>query len=383
MNRKFKHFLNALVPYCLIALIKKEFLQIIRDYSSIMIAFILPVIILILYRYAVNLDTVKITLGIKNDDINPKTSTLMSAFDKNEYIDTQYFFSKDEMYKKIQNSKLKGAVIFPNDFLKNIEKNDEAVVFVITDGSEANLANYVQNYTQSTVSNWLGSSGYNVKPPLITPVVRFWYNQDINSHYFILPGSLAITMNMIGMLLTALVISREWERGTIESLYSVQITKLSFIMSKYIPYFILGMASFIFNIFICINVFKIPFKGNIFVLLFVGGLYLFCCLGVGLWISSVYKEQFSASQMALSFGLLPAMMLSGLIYPISSMPKIFQYLTAILPPRYFITFIQSEFMAGTILKIVLINSVFLVVLGILLFFAVYKNINLRLEIKRY
>ena len=184
---------------------------------------------------------------------------------------------------------------------------------------------------------------------------------------------------MIGMLLTALVISREWERGTIEGLFSLQITKFAFILSKYIPYFILGMTSFIFNIFLCIVVFKIPFRGNIFILLFVGALYLFCCLGVGLYISSLYKEQFSSSQVALSFGLLPALMLSGLIYPINSMPKIFQYLTSVLPPKYFIIFIQSEFMAGTILKIVIINSIFLFVLGSFLFYLVYKNINLRLE----
>ena len=362
-------------------LVKKEFLQIIRDSSSIVIAFILPVIILILYRYAINLDTVKITLGIKNDDINPKTSTLISAFDKNNYIKTQYFSSKNEMYKKIKNSELRGAIILPNDFLKKLERGNKSEVFIITDGSEANIANYVQNYTLTTINNWLNISDfkYKIHSPLITPVVRFWYNQDIDSHHFILPGSLAITMNMIGMLLTALVISREWERGTIETLFSVKITKLDFILSKYIPYFALGIASFTLNVFLCIFVFKIPFRGNLLILLFVGGLYLFCCLGVGLTISSMYKEQFSSSQMALSFGLLPAMMLSGLIYPISSMPEIFQYLTAILPPRYFITFIQSEFMAGTIPSIVLINSIFLLILGVALFFVVYRNINLRLE----
>ena len=228
---------------------------------------------------------------------------------------------------------------------------------------------------------WLNNSDfkYTIKQPLISANTRFWYNQDINSHHFILPGSLAITMNLIGMLLTALVISREWERGTIEALFSTKIKKINLILSKYIPYFILGFFSYVFNIFLCINIFKIPFRGNLFILLFVGSLYLFCCLGVGLTISSSFKDQFSSSQTALSFGLLPAMMLSGLIYPISSMPLIFQYLTAILPPRYFITFIQSEFMAGTVVKIVVINSIFLFLLGISLFFIVYRNLNLRLE----
>ena len=307
----------------LLALIKKEFLQIIRDISSILIAFVLPLIILFLYRYGVNLDTVKITLGIKNDDINPKISTLVSAFDKSEYVKSYYFENKDEMYKNIKNSKLKGAIIFPNDFTKNLVNNKKANVFVIADGSEANLANYVNSYCLTILNDWLYQTSdfkYKIKKPLIYPDVRFWYNQDIDSHQFILPGSLAVTMNMIGMLLTALVISREWERGTIEGLYATKITKLDFVLSKYIPYFILGMLSFGFNIFLCTAVFQIQMRGNYFILLLVGGLYLLCCLGVGLTISSCYKEQFSASQMALSFGLLPALMLSGLIYPISSMP---------------------------------------------------------------
>ena len=364
------------------ALIQKEFYQIIRDFSSILIAFILPLVILVLYRYGINLDTVKITLGIKNDDINPKLSTLINSFNHSDYIKTQYFFDKDKMYKKIQNSYLKGAIIFPNDFTKNLIKQNNANVFVIADGSEANLANYVQSYCMEIVKSWLINSSdfkYSAKEDLISADTRFWYNQDINSHLFILPGSLAITMNLIGMLLTALVISREWERGTIESLFATAITRMNFVLGKYIPYFILGMASLMFNVFLCISIFKIPFKGNILILFLVGGLYLFCCLGVGLAISSSYKEQFSSSQMALSFGLLPAFMLSGLIYPISSMPTLFQYLTMILPPRYFIIFIQSEFMAGTILKIVVLNSIFMGILGLLLFLLVYNNINLRLE----
>ena len=127
------------------ALIQKEFLQIVRDFSSILIAFVLPIMILVLYRYGVNLDTVKITLGIKNDDINPKISTLIGAFDKSKYIKTEYFFNKEKMYQKIQNSKLKGGIIIPNNFVSELEKGNEAQILVITDGSEANLANYVQS----------------------------------------------------------------------------------------------------------------------------------------------------------------------------------------------------------------------------------------------
>ena len=242
-----------------LALIKKEFYQIIRDSSSIIIAFILPILILFLYRFGVNLDTVKITLGIKNDDLNPKISTLINSFDHSEYVKTQFFSSKEKMYKKIKNSKLKGGIIIPNDFTKRLLNNYKADLLVITDGSEANLANYIQSYVLAIANLWLNNSSdfkYNSKQPLISSNVRFWYNQDINSHHFILPGSLAITMNLIGMLLTALVISREWERGTIEALLSTNIKKINLIIGKYIPYFILGFSSFVFNIFLCIKIFQ-------------------------------------------------------------------------------------------------------------------------------
>ena len=148
------------------ALIKKEAYQITRDFSSILIAFVLPLIILILYRFGVNLDTVKITLGIKNDDINPKISTLINSFNHSEYIKTRYFNSKDEMYREIKNSKLKGAIIFPNDFTKKLSNKQTANILVITDGSESNMANYTQSYCTQIVNQWLLNSSdfkYNTK----------------------------------------------------------------------------------------------------------------------------------------------------------------------------------------------------------------------------
>jgi ABC-2 type transport system permease protein len=185
-------------------------------------------------------------------------------------------------------------------------------------------------------------------------------------------------MTLIGILLTALVIAREWERGTMEALLSTKITKLHIILSKYIPYFVLGMLSMAFNVFLCVVVFGVPFRGSLLVLFFVSGLFLFTCLGIGLLISTVTKNLFVASMLSTAIGFLPSLLLSGLMFPISSMPKIFQYLTMVLPPRYFITFIESEFMAGTIWNIVLINSIFLTVLGLILFVAVYKKTAERL-----
>lgn len=361
------------------ALIKKEFYQIVRDPSSIIIAFVLPLILLLIYMYGINLDTVKIRLGIKNDDSTPEISTLIKSFSQSPYVDAFVYFDKNQMYDDIVREKLNGAIIIPNDFSNKLSKKDNAEILVITDGSIVNTANYVQNYPQQIIRQWLISSRYTAENPLIIPNIRVWYNQDLNSHYFILPGSLAITMTLIGILLTALVIAREWERGTMEALLSTQVKKIDIVLGKYIPYFILGMISMIFNTFVCIFIFRVPFRGSLLVLFGVSGLFLFTSLGIGLLISTVTKNQFLASQAAIAIGFLPALLLSGLMYPINSMPIIFQYLTMILPPRYFVTFIESEFMAGTVWEIVLINSIYLSVLGLILFIGVYKKTPLRLE----
>ncbi|MCD7740575.1 MAG: ABC transporter permease [Candidatus Gastranaerophilales bacterium] len=362
------------------ALIKKEFLQILRDPSSIIIAFILPLISIIIYMYGINLDSVKVVMGIKNDDANPEISTLVKSFGHSKYVNSKVYDNMRELENDIVRSKLKGAVVIPNDFSKKLSNSEAADIYIITDGSEVNTANYVQSYAMQIVNNWLITSKYKnlVRYQSVSTEIRTWYNEDLNSHYFILPGSIAITMTLIGILLTALVVAREWERGTMESLLSTRIRRIDIVLGKYIPYFCLGMASMAFNVFICTMIFKIPFRGSYFVLFPVSGLFLFTCLGIGLIISSKLKNQFLASQISLGAGLLPAMLLSGLMFPINSMPAVFQWLTYILPPKYFITFIESEFMAGTIWEIIIINSIFLSILGVLLFIIVYKSTDMRL-----
>ncbi len=360
------------------ALIAKEFHQIVRDPSSILIAFILPMILLLIYMYAINLDTLKITLGIKIEN-NPREITgFTESFMQNKYIKALVYTDKKQMYKDLVSTKLRGIVVIPNDFYKNIKDNKVANVQVITDGSEVNLANYVQSYPKTIIQNWLIREG-NAPRPIINTQLRYWYNQDVNSHHFILPGSLAITMTLIGMLLTALVVSREWERGTMESLLSTRVRRIDLVLGKYLSYFILGMLSMCFNVFMCVVVFDIPFRGNYMVLGAFSGLFLFTALGQGLLISTILKNQFTASQAALVGGFLPNLMLSGLLYPITSMPVGLQYLTRIIPARYFVSCIQSEFLAGTVWNIILPNSLFLLFIGLLLFTAVYAKTEMRLE----
>lgn len=367
----------------LFALIKKEIKQILKDPSSILIAFILPLISILIYMYGINLDSIKVTLGVKNDDLSPEISTLVKSFGHSKYVNSIIYDNTGDIENAIIKSKIKGAVIIPNDFINKLSRKDTADLLVITDGSEVNSANCVQNYASAIANNWLMTSKFKntVKQPKISAEVRTWYNPDLDSHYFILPGSIAITMTLIGILLTSLVVAREWERGTMEALLSTGVKRIHIILGKYIPYFILGMLSLAFNIFLCICVFKIPFRGNYAVLFLVSSLFLLTSLGIGINISSILKNQFLSSMVAMSLGFMPALMLSGLMFPINSMPVFFQHLTRIMPPRYYVAFIESEFMAGTVIEIVLINTVYLGILGIILFIAGYKNTSMQLENK--
>lgn len=365
----------------LLALIKKEIKQIIRDPSSIIIAFVLPFISIMIYMYGINLDSVKVTMGIKNDDSSPEVATLVKSFGNSKYVNSIYFDNQKDIEVAIARSKIKGAVIIPNDFSTKLARGQKADLLVITDGSEVNTANYVQNYAMAIANNWLMTSKYAalVKPPAINTEIRTWYNPDLNSHYFIVPGSIAITMTLIGILLTSLVVAREWERGTMEAMLSTSVKTIHIVLGKYIPYFILGMLSLGFNIFLCVGIFQIPFRGSYIVLFLVSSLFLFTSLGIGLNISSLLKNQFLASMVAMGVGFLPALMLSGLMFPINSMPVFFQYLTRIIPPRYYVSFVESEFMAGGVNSIRLENAIFLAILGLLFFMAVYKNTSIRLE----
>ena len=186
-------------------------------------------------------------------------------------------------------------------------------------------------------------------------------------------------MTLIGILLTSLVVAREWERGTMEAMLSTSVKAIHIVLGKYIPYFILGMLSLAFNIFLCVVVFQIPFRGSYLVLFGLSGLFLFTSLGIGLNISSALKNQFLASMVSLGVGFLPALMLSGLMFPINSMPVFFQHLTRVLPPRYYVSFIESEFMAGGVASIRLENAIYLTLLGLLFFAVVCKNTSMRLE----
>lgn len=365
------------------ALIRKEFTQIRRDPSSLMIAFVLPVILLFLYGFGVSLDAREIKIGVAIQDQGKDGDSLAAAFLASPYF--RAHISRDEqlLEQELVAGRLRGLVVIPEDFSRQVEKGGRtARLQVIADGSEANTANYVQNYAQGVVNTWWAMRQRNHAvwnqhgPQLIT---RIWFNPELESRNSLIPGALAIIMAIIGTLLTALVVAREWERGTMEALMATPVAISELIIGKLIPYFILGMMAMLGSVAISVTLFDLPFRGSLPALLLSCGAFLLAALGQGLLISSASKNQFIAAMIALITGFLPAFLLSGFIFEIASMPPVIRALTLIIPARYLVTNLQTLFLVGDVWSLLLPNIGILLLLAAVLFFLTARKTVKRLR----
>ena len=370
------------------ALIKKEFKQIIRDNSSILIAFIMPLILLFLFGYGINFDTNTVKIGIVDLDNTEITRDITNSLINTKYLDCYFYKTTNNASHALMGGKIRGYAVFPVNFTKEFKKEMKGASFakiqIITDGAEPNTAKYVSNYVQGAVSSWFSyknSGGFINKNYAKTPrgITRNWYNPSLKSTYFILPGSLSIIMTMTGTVLTALVIAREWERGTMEALLTTEMSKLEFIISKYITYFILGFLSILFCLFVIILIARVPFRGSYFLLLTVSAFFMLTGIGVGLLISTAAKDQFTSSQIAGSIGFMPSMMLSGLIYELDSTPFFIRFVSFLIPAKYYVSSVTSLFLSGVVLKTLIINSIYMIVFAILCFILTVKLTKERIE----
>lgn len=353
------------------ALIVKETYQIVRDPSTLLISVILPMILLFLFGYGVSLDLDHLRIGVVMEDSAPDAQTLLKSFTDSRYFDVDIVRDRREVSRDILQGKIRGFVVIPSYFTDFHNTKDKiAPLQSIADGSETNTANFFQYYVQSTVANWLQQEKISNDLqglPLVAIQQRVWYNEELESRYFLLSGSLAIIMTLIGTLLTALVISREWERGTMEALISTPVTIGELIAGKAIPYFLLGLVSMSICVGVSVFVFDLPFRGSLFPLLLVSVAFLCSALGLGLLISTVSRSQVLAYQLAMVVGFLPAYILSGFLFEIFSMPEWIQFLTYFLPARYFVQCLQTLFLVGDVWPLILRNLVPMLLMGLFSF----------------
>lgn len=352
------------------ALIIKEILQIIRDPSSMLIAVVLPMILLFVFGYGVNLDSNRIKLGLVNEAQGQNVVSLVKTFTNSNFLKITQAKHRREIEEQIVKGTLRGMVIIPQNF-SDFPTLKNAPIQVITDGTEPNIAAFAQGYVNGVLQLWFlfqnQDLGFNSQTASILVEPRFWFNPELMSRNFLVPGSVAVIMTLIGTLLTALVIAREWERGTMESLMATPISILEILLGKLIPYFILGMASLIVCTIVATKIYEVPLRGSFFALFLVSSIFLIAALAQGLLISSSARDQFIASQGALMSAYLPAFMLSGFIFEISSMPSFIRAITYIFPARYYVSSLQTIFMAGDIWPLLLKNMAAITIIAITLF----------------
>ncbi|AOZ49020.1 ABC transporter permease [Chromobacterium vaccinii] len=349
----------------LAALCRKESYQIVRDPSSILIAFILPVALLFILGYAVNLDSAHIRLGLLREDGGGAAQRLAATLYATPALDVQPLRSRPEMEEKLAHGKIRGAVVIREGFSRDWGAG-RGTVQLLTDGAEPNTANFVAAYVQGAWLRWQQAEGDERAQP-ITPAIdirqRFWFNPSAESPNFLVPGTIAIVMTIVGALLSSLVVAREWERGTMEALLATPVSRAELLLSKILPYYALGIAAMLLCLIVAVFVMRVPFRGPLWLLWLMSSLFLANALGMGLFLSTVMRTQFDAAQAALTAGYLPALMLSGFVFEISSMPAPLQWLTRILPARYFASTLQTLFQAGVIPPLLWFNAGSLILLG--------------------
>lgn len=335
------------------ALLRKETQQILRDPSTALIAFVLPLLLLFIFGYGVNLDTARTRIGIDRRDDSQAASSLAHDFASSRWFTVVDAQSSGALGRELVAGRIRGIVVIPDGFGREVAAGGGAIQ-VITDGSLPNMAGFVAAYAEGVRANWAAqhaveqgqASAGAPQPAAIGIEHRYWFNPELTSRFFLVPGSIAVVMTMIGTLLTALVVAREWERGTLEGLMATPIGMGEFIVTKVVPYFLLALCSMTLCTLLAVFLFGVPFRGSPLGLLAISAVFLLPALGQGLLISAATKNQFVASQVALLTAFLPTMLLSGFLFEIASMPAPIRLLSYLVPARYLIPQLQTVFLAG-------------------------------------
>ena len=369
----------------ILALVKKESLQIVRDPSSVLIAFVLPLILLFIFGYGVNLDSNNVKIGLVVEDDSPEVTSLVSAFVSSKFLDVRISDHRNELEELLSNDIIRGIIVIPQDYSQKVLSGKEsAPLQVISDGSIPNTASFVQSYAQAVLDVWLAQAKADTadKRPLslIENQPRFWYNAELHSRNFLIPGSIAIVMTLIGTLLSALVVAREWERGTMEAIMTTPVTIRQILIGKLVPYFLLGLCSMLICWTVAVFWYHVPFRGSFPALLLSVSVFLLAALSLGLLISTLAKDQFVASQIALLMAFMPAFMLSGFIFEISSMPGPIRTLTYIISARYLVTCLQTLFLTGTIWPLLIRSIISMAVIAIVFFSITSHKLVKRLDV---
>jgi ABC-2 type transport system permease protein len=340
------------------SLVRKETRQIVRDPSSVAIGIVLPLILILLFGYGLSLDVTNVPVAVVLEDPSPEAADLAAGFRLSPYFDARPLTSMPQAQELLLAQKVDGVVRIRPDFARHLRLGD-AEVQVVVNGTDANRARIIQDYAQGAVGQWAArqaAQGKDVPGGPVAVQSRLWFNEANDSRYFLVPGLIVLVMTLIGAMLTALVMAREWEQGTLEALFVTPVRPDEILLGKTIPYFALGMVGLALCLLAAKFLFHVPFRGSVGVLAGASMLYLLVALGIGLLISSATRSQFVASQLTMLITFLPAFMLSGFLFDLRSMPAAVRLMTYLLPARYYVALLQTVFLAGDVWGVVLPNA---------------------------
>jgi ABC-2 type transport system permease protein len=352
------------------ALVRKETRQIVRDPSSIAIGVVLPLVLILLFGYGISLDVTNVPIAIVLEDPSPDAVEMAAGFQLSPYFDARLLTSMRQAQELMLARKVDGIVRIRPDFARHLSLGD-AEVQILVHGTDANKARIIQAYAQGAVGQWSARRAAEGKAPPSGPVImrdRLWFNAANDSHYFLVPGLIVLVMTLIGALLTAMVMAREWERGTLESLFVTPVRVDEILLGKTVPYFVLGMVGLSLCLLAARFLFHVPVRGSVWVLAGGSMLYLLVALGLGLLISTATKNQFVASQVTVLVSFLPAFMLSGFLFDLRSMPVVVRAITRILPARYYVSVLQTAFLAGDVWGVIVPNAAVLAFMAVVVLF---------------
>jgi len=351
----------------------KEFLQIRRDRRMLPMVLLAPVIQVILLGYAATVDVKNISVVVYDADRTPVSREYIRHFTNSGYFTVEaYVDSPDKMDSYLDETKATIAVSIPPNFSTRITQGRTVEVQLIADGSDANTANIALNYAgqitggyaQSIVAKQLLKLGSGITVPKVTPAVRVWFNPDLRSANFMVPGVVALILMIVTTTFAAVAIVREKEAGTIEQILVTPIKSHEFILGKLLPFVVIGFADVLIVLGVAVNWFDIPLKGSVLLLFALCALFILTTLGLGLFVSTISRTQQQAMMTAQFFIFFPFIFLSGFTFPIENMPTVVQGISYLIPLRYFIEIIRGLFLKGVGLEALWPQTVALLVFGV-------------------
>ena len=340
----------------LLAISRKEVFQVVRDSRSLLIVLLMPLMLMTTLGYGVNLDTKHIKVFALDQEGSQASQDLLKRFQSSEYFDLAATVTDYRaLAAALDDGRCQLAIVIPFDFSERLHDGRPVNIQALVDGSDNNTAELAIGYAQAVLASYgavvqteyLRKSHAPTANPVLSVEARTWFNEDLESKNFIVPGVAAIVMAVVGVLLTSLTVAREWERGTMEQLISTPVTSLEIIVGKLVPYFALGMFDTAACAAIAVFWFQVPFRGSLIALSVGSGIYLIAILGLGFWISVATRNQLAASQIGLVTAFLPSFLLSGFTFPIDQMPIGVQPFTYLIAARYYIVILKSVFLRGT------------------------------------